>query len=178
MTVSSVSRRRRRPATPTDSASRADDGQVLDVARQLALRLQEGGADALAQFQASGLGGVAVPKAYGGGGVGSGTLAQLIRLLAVGDPALARMAHSHYAVLEVLRATGSEPQKQVFFRRALEGERFAAALAETGVDEVCRIETRIHCVDGHYRIDGRKCDAGGAAQADWVALSVRSGDGN
>lgn len=178
MTVSPVPRRRRRPAPSTDTASCADDAQALDAARQLALRLQGGVPDALAQFRASGLGGVAVPKAYGGGGVGSGTLAQLIRLLAAGDPALARIAHSHYAVLEVLRATGSEPQKQAFFRRALDGERFAAALAETGVDEVCRIETRIHCVDGHYRIDGRKCDAGGAAQADWVALSVRSGDGN
>jgi SfnB family sulfur acquisition oxidoreductase len=165
----------------------ANDQQALDIARQLAPLLRRDSARRdrerllphaeLALFSRSGLGGISVPKAFGGAGVSNVTLAQVIALLAAADGSLGQIPQNHFYALEVLRINGSNAQQRRLYADVLAGQRLGNALAELGTRTAHDRTTRLTRDGDGYRIDGRKFYATGALYAHCIPTSVIDEEG-
>ncbi|HEY9319023.1 MAG TPA: SfnB family sulfur acquisition oxidoreductase [Achromobacter sp.] len=164
------------------------DAQALEVARSLAgefareasqrdrerrLPLPE-----LERYSQSGLWGITVPREHGGAGVSRATLAEVTAIISAADGSLGQIPQNHYYALEVLRVNGSADQQRRFYARALAGERFGNALAETGTRTAAERRTRLSAgVDGEWRINGSKFYCTGALYAQWIPTATVDGDG-
>ena len=87
-------------------------------------------------LSASGLLGITVPATYGGADLPAGAVAEVFRLLAIGDPNVAQIPHSHFVYVNALRHQGSPAQRSFFFSEALAGKRFGNAQSEVGTKHV------------------------------------------
>ncbi|WP_313457712.1 SfnB family sulfur acquisition oxidoreductase [Achromobacter sp.] len=164
------------------------DAQALEVARSLAgefareasqrdrerrLPLPE-----LERYSQSGLWGITVPREHGGAGVSRATLAEVTAIISAADGSLGQIPQNHYYALEVLRVNGSADQQRRFYARALAGERFGNALAETGTRTAAERRTRLSAgVEGEWRINGSKFYCTGALYAQWIPTATVDGDG-
>jgi len=122
----------------------------------------------LAQFDASGLLGVTVPRKHGGSGLPPSVLAEVVRTIAAVDPAVAQGPQSHYLFTDVVAAFGSEGQRRRLFADVLAGRRIANALAERGGAHAQDLKTRLSA----GRLNGRKYYATGALTAHWIAVTA------
>ncbi|MGE8638925.1 MAG: SfnB family sulfur acquisition oxidoreductase [Achromobacter sp.] len=164
------------------------DAQALEVARALAedfareasqrdrerrLPLLE-----LERYSLSGLWGITVPQEHGGAGVSRVTLAEVTAIISAADGSLGQIPQNHYYALEVLRVNGNADQQRRFFARALAGERFGNALAETGTRTAAERRTRLTAdPEGGWRINGSKFYCTGALYAQWIPTATVDGDG-
>jgi SfnB family sulfur acquisition oxidoreductase len=158
----------------------ADDAEALSVAHRVATLLREGAAErdrnrevpaeVVDAYSNSGLWGITVPREYGGAEVSFATLAQVIAIVSAADPSLGQIPQNHYCLLEDIRLQGSDEQKRFFFDLALQGNRFANALSETGGKTVQDISTRLVAEADGYRIDGRKGYCTGSLYAHWIGV--------
>jgi SfnB family sulfur acquisition oxidoreductase len=164
-----------------------DDAQALATARALAETFKEQSAlrdrerrlphIELEQFSRSGLWGISVPKTFGGAGVSSVTLAEVIRIISAADGSLGQIPQNHFYALEVLRVNGSPEQQKRLYAEVLAGQRFGNALAELGTKTAHDRTTRLSR-DGHgWRINGRKFYSTGALYAQRIPTSVIDDDG-
>jgi len=125
------------------------------------------------QFSHAGLGAINVPKSYGGAGVSAHTLARVTALLASADGSLGQIPQNHWYLIEALRLDGSEEQKRFYFERALQGERFANALAEAGGKYATDQTTTVLPDGDDFVLNGRKFYCSGSLFGHWiVALAV------
>ncbi|HET6859354.1 MAG TPA: SfnB family sulfur acquisition oxidoreductase [Streptomyces sp.] len=163
----------------------ADETEALALAHDLARDFRAGAAarDAerrlphaeLARLSASGLLGVTVPREHGGAQVPARVLAEVVRLLATGDPSLAQIPQSHFVYVNVLRRQGSPEQQRFFFREVLAGRRFGNAQSEAGAKHVQDIRTRLTPTpDGSFLLTGVKHYSTGALFADWIPVLARA----
>jgi alkylation response protein AidB-like acyl-CoA dehydrogenase len=145
----------------------ADDAEALEVARKLVPVLAAGAlrrdADRelpwaeLEALSASGLLGITVPAEYGGADVGAETLAEVIRLLASGDPNVAQISQSHFAYVNVLKRQGSAELRKVIFADLLAGRRLGNAQSEAKTRHLQDIRTRlVREPAGGFRLDGER----------------------
>ncbi|MET0964579.1 MAG: SfnB family sulfur acquisition oxidoreductase [Noviherbaspirillum sp.] len=165
----------------------ADDAQALDVAHALArdfaaeasLRDRERRLpwDELDRYSRSGLWGITVPKEYGGAGVSSVTLAEVIAIISAADGSLGQIPQNHFYALEALRVGGSASQHRAFYQLALAGQRFGNALAEIGHKDFKRRTRITPCVGQSYQLDGRKFYCTGALYAHWIPTLASTADG-
>ncbi|MDG9924399.1 MULTISPECIES: SfnB family sulfur acquisition oxidoreductase [unclassified Pseudomonas] len=156
----------------TGAAKIRDDAQALATAERLAQDFAASAAERdrerqlphteLDVFSRSGLWGITVPKAFGGPGLSSVTLAKVIARIAQADGSLGQIPQNHFYALEVLRVNGSATQQQRLYAEALAGKRFGNALAELGTRTALDRNTRLTRTDTGYRIDGRKFYCTGA----------------
>ena len=119
-----------------------NDAQALQVADELAAQFVRESSlrdrerrlphAELELFSRAGLGAITVPRAYGGAGVSSVTLAQVIARIARADASLGHIPQNHFYALEVLRVNGSPEQRRRLYGEVLAGARFGNALAEIG----------------------------------------------
>ena len=123
----------------------------------------------LAEFDASGLLAVTVPRAHGGGDVSMVTLAEVIRTIAAVDPAIAQVPQGHFLMVDVVAAYGTVPQRQVLFDEVLAGGRIGNALAERGGRHAQDLKTRLRA---SRRLDGRKYYCTGGLTSRWLAVSA------
>ncbi|MCD1262304.1 SfnB family sulfur acquisition oxidoreductase [Shinella sumterensis] len=170
-------------ALPAETAPNIirDDAHALEVAHILAADFAREAAvrdaerrlpwDELERYTASGLWGATVPKAYGGAGISTVTLAKAIAIIAAADGSLAQIPQNHFYALEVLRVGGSEAQKQFFFNRVLAGDRLGNALAEVGTRDFKR-RTRLVREPAGWFVDGEKFYCTGALYAHWIPTLV------
>ena len=164
-----------------------DDVEALAVARSLAEQFKQHSAVRdrerrlphleLEQFSRSGLWGISVPKAFGGAGVSSVTLAEVIRLISAADGSLGQIPQNHFYALEVLRVNGSPEQKKRLYAEVLAGQRFGNALAELGTKTAHDRTTRLSRDGNGWRINGRKFYSTGALYAQRIPTSVIDEDG-
>jgi SfnB family sulfur acquisition oxidoreductase len=131
----------------------------------------------LDRYSRSGLWGITVPREYGGAGVSSVTLAEVIAIISAADGSLGQIPQNHFYALEVLRVGATAPQLQAFYRRALEGQRFGNALAEIGHKDFKRRTRLIRLDDGSLRLTGRKFYCTGALYAHWIPTLAVSAEG-
>jgi SfnB family sulfur acquisition oxidoreductase len=161
---------------------RTDEEAVL-AARALADELRPGAVrrdrtggvprEALAALDRSGLIGITVPAAHGGADVSHGTLAEVVRLLAAADPAIAQGPQGHFLFVDVLRQLGTQEQRTRVFADVLAGRRLGNALAERGTKHAMALGTRLSSGDdGRLRLNGRKYYCTGAATAHRIAVSA------
>ena len=164
-----------------------DDAHALEVARAFASSIAPGARkrdherslpwQEVEQFSQSGLWGITVPKAYGGAGVSTVTLAQAVKLIAAADGNFGHIPQNHYYSLEVLRVGGTESQKAFFYDRVLRGERLGNALAEIGQRDYKRRTQLLRESDGWF-VQGEKFYCTGAIYAHWIpTLAVTQEDG-
>ncbi|MDZ4192143.1 SfnB family sulfur acquisition oxidoreductase [Ectopseudomonas chengduensis] len=162
------------PLTNTVALIRSD-AEALGVAEALAQVLNPGSAERdrerrlphseLELFSHSGLWAISVPKAFGGAGVSSVTLAKVIARIAQADASLGQIPQNHFYALEVLRINGSEAQQRRLYGEVLAGRRYGNALAELGTKTALDRNTRLSRDGEHYRVNGRKFYATGALYA-------------
>ena len=163
------------------------DTEALSVARELATILKRDSAlrdrerrlphDELELFSRTGLWGISVPKAYGGAGVSTTTLASVIALISAADSSLGQIPQNHFYALEVLRVNGRPQQQQRFYEEVLAGKRFGNALAELGTKNAHERTTHLAKAEHGFRITGRKFYATGALYAQRIPNSVVDDDG-
>lgn len=129
----------REPALPDPAKVRRlrDASEAIDAARALASEFRQGASardrerllpwDELDRWSASGLGGITVPKAYGGAEVSYATLAEVFVVLSEADASLGQIPQNHFGLLGVLREAGSDDQKRRFYAEVLAGQRLGNA---------------------------------------------------
>ncbi|MET0415323.1 MAG: acyl-CoA dehydrogenase family protein [Actinoplanes sp.] len=129
--------------------------------------------EALAILDGSGLLAITVPADHGGPGLGPRTLAEVIRILASADPAIAQVPQGHFLAVDVLAVWGGSALRERLFTDVLAGRRIGSGLAERGGRHAQDLATRL-TVDhaGQFRLDGRKYYCTGALTASWIAVSA------
>jgi SfnB family sulfur acquisition oxidoreductase len=126
----------------------------------------------MAAFDASGLLSITVPRAYGGGGLPASVLAQVARIIAEVDPAVAQAPQAHYLFTDVLAVWGSDAQKRRLFGDVLAGGRLSNGLAERGGKHAQDLATRLNGSGAGTRLRGRKYYCTGALTARWLGVSA------
>lgn len=89
--------------------------ELAQVARQQAARRDQQRKlpwAEIEQFTRSGLGSIAIPRAYGGPQVSFVTLAHVFAIISAADPALGQIPQNQFGVLQLILGTGTERQKK------------------------------------------------------------------
>jgi SfnB family sulfur acquisition oxidoreductase len=131
----------------------------------------------IAAFDASGLLAVTVPRRYGGPDLPVSVLAEVIRIIAAIDSALAQVPQAHYLFTDVLATLGTDAQQRRLFADVLAGGRFGNGLAERGGQHAQDLSTRLHGSGAGMRLRGRKYYCTGAITARWIGVSAIDDDG-
>ena len=165
----------------------ASDAEAIETALRLAAEFRPGAGERdrdrrlpLAEFDAfsaSGLGGVTIPRAFGGADVSNVTLAEIVATLSAADASLGQLPQNQLAFFRMLEATDAEAVKHWVYARALDGHRFSSALAETHGKTAKDLTARSRRDgDGHV-VSGRKGYATAALFAHYVTVQVLNEDG-
>ena len=160
-----------------------DDAEALAVARALArdFATEAGVRDRerrlpwaeLARYSASGLGGITVPREYGGAGVSLATLSRVFRILCAADPSLGQIPQNHFAVLEAFRQLATPQQKRFIYSEVLSGKRLGNAGPEKGRQSMLKLSTQLHRGEDGLRLSGQRFYSTGALFADWIPTRAR-----
>lgn len=167
-------------ATPPRLATHAEAVQAADafansITETVVERDRSGSAphDEMARFDASGLLGITVPHAEGGPALRPSTLAEVIRVIAAVDPAIAQTPQAHYLFVDVMALLGTEAQKRRLLSEVLAGNRIGNALAERGTKHAQDLQTRLALDEaGTLRLSGRKYYCTGTLTAQWIAVTA------
>ncbi|TVT81138.1 SfnB family sulfur acquisition oxidoreductase [Pseudomonas sp. H3(2019)] len=164
-----------------------NDAQALEAARELAqvARLQAARRDQqrklpwaeIEQFTRSGLGSIAIGKAFGGPEVSFVTIAEVFAIISAADPALGQIPQNHFGILNLLQHTANERQKKQLFQSVLDGWRIGNAGPERGTKNTLELKARITADGDGYIINGQKFYSTGALFAHWVAVKALNDDG-
>jgi SfnB family sulfur acquisition oxidoreductase len=156
------------------------DREAIEIANALAAEFAVEAADRdrerrlpiaeIERFSQSGLWGITVPKAYGGAGVSSGTLAEVIAIIASADASLGQIPQNHFYMVEALRLAGSEEQKRHYFARVLDGDRLGNAFTEVGTRTAVDFQTKILPSGDKFVLNGQKFYSTGALFAHLVLV--------
>jgi SfnB family sulfur acquisition oxidoreductase len=160
----------------------ASDAGAIDVAHDYAASIADGvierdraGAvpfEALAALDASGLLGITIPSNHGGAGASPVTLAEVVRVIAAVDPAIAQVPQGHFLLIDVLELWASDEQRDRLFAEVLAGGRLGNALAERGGRHAQDLQTRLRGSGAQTRLDGRKYYCTGAMTSRWIAATA------
>ncbi|MGP9767216.1 SfnB family sulfur acquisition oxidoreductase [Halomonas sp. AOP13-D3-9] len=157
-----------------------NDEEAISTAHALAKRFAQEAAtrDAerrlpwkeLNEFSYSGLGGITVPREYGGADVSYQTVAEVFRLLSAADPALGQIPQNQFGVLGVVKELASEAQKAHWFGLVLKGQRFGNAGPERGTKTILHQRTRLAEQQGQDKLslNGTRFYSTGALYAHWI----------
>jgi SfnB family sulfur acquisition oxidoreductase len=128
---------------------------------------------ALSALDASGLLGITVPRAHGGPGLGPPVLAEVTRILAAADPAIAQVPQAHFLFVDVLAVWGTVAQRARLLADVLAGVRLGNALAERGGLHGQDVRTRlVRDGAGRLLLQGTKYYCTGALTAGWIAVTA------
>jgi SfnB family sulfur acquisition oxidoreductase len=162
--------------------------QAIAAAHEVAAALAPGAADrdragadsvpheALDVLDGSGLLGVTVPAAHRGPGLGPSVLAEVTRVIAAVDPAIAQIPQAHFLFTDVLEVHGTRDQRERLYADVLAGARIGNALAERGGTHAQDLTTRLASDGGGLRLEGRKFYCTGALTSRWIAVSALDPD--
>ena len=169
------------PATPRTHA------QVVTAAEQFASAVRLTAADRdragtvpraeTAQFDELGLPSITVPVQVGGDGLGPRTLAEVNRIIAAADPALAQIPQGHFLAVDILQLLGNPRQRSRILPAVVNGGRIAPVLAERGGHHAQDLKTRLVADGAGSRIEGVKYYCTGAITSHWLAVSALDLDG-
>lgn len=159
-----------------------DDQQALDAARQVAVaaapeaqlrdRQRRYPLQQLALFTQSGLGGISIPREYGGPELSFSTLAEVFRLISAVDPALGQIPQNHFGLIQLIRDAGSEEQKRRIFAAVLAGQRIGNGGPEKNSKHTLDMQSRLRQTADGLRFTGDKFYSTGALFAHIVAAKA------
>ncbi|WP_165678086.1 SfnB family sulfur acquisition oxidoreductase [Metapseudomonas otitidis] len=164
-----------------------NDAQALHAAHEVARQARAGAAQRdrdrqlpwpeVELFTRLGLGGIRIPRAYGGAEVSHVTLAEVFRILCAADPALGQIPQNQFGLLSVIENVGNEAQKRQVFAGILAGRRLANAGPERNTRHTLEIQARITRGDAGLELSGEKFYSTGALFAHWVAVKALDDSG-
>ncbi|NWL75329.1 SfnB family sulfur acquisition oxidoreductase [Pseudomonas taiwanensis] len=164
-----------------------NDAQALQAAHEVARLAREQAAQRdrdrllpwreLEHFTRLGLGGIRIPRQYGGAEVSHITLAEVFRIICAADPALGQIPQNQFGLLNVVENVGSEAQKRKVFGGILAGRRLANAGPERNTKHTLEIKARITRTDEGLKVSGEKFYSTGALFAHWVAVKAIDDNG-
>ena len=127
----------------------------------------------LAALDASGLLAITVPRVYGGPELGASALAEVIRVIAAVDPAIAQVPQAHFLFTDVLAVLGTQEQRKRLFWEVLDGGRLGNAQAERGGQHAQDLKTRLYRDSGGgLRLNGTKYYTTGSLTARWLGVTA------
>ncbi len=129
------------------------------------------------RYSASGLGGITVPREYGGADVSHVTLADVFRIISAADPSLGQIPQNHFGFLNLLRLTGTPAQQRHYYEGVLAGRRLGNAGPERHTKHTRDIEARLTPDGDGFRVSGRKFYSTGALFAHWIPSKVLDTEG-
>ncbi|MFW2161033.1 SfnB family sulfur acquisition oxidoreductase [Acinetobacter beijerinckii] len=122
------------------------------------------------QFSQKGLGGIRIPKQYGGAFVSNKTLAHVFRILSKADANVGQIPQNQFGLLNFINITGSDAQKQFIYAEILAGKRIANGGPEKNSKDTKAIQTTLTLENGQYFLNGEKFYSTGTSFADWLAI--------
>ena len=129
------------------------------------------------QFSQKGLGGIRIPKQYGGAFVSNKTLAHVFRILSKADANVGQIPQNQFGLLNFINITGSDAQKQFIYSEILAGKRIANGGPEKNSKDTKSIQTTLTLENGQYFLNGEKFYSTGTSFADWIAIRALHTDG-
>ena len=129
------------------------------------------------QFSQKGLGGIRIPKQYGGAFVSNKTLAHVFRILSKADANVGQIPQNQFGLLNFINITGSDAQKQFIYTEILAGKRIANGGPEKNSKDTKSIQTTLTLENGQYFLNGEKFYSTGTSFADWIAIRALHSDG-
>ncbi|CAH0290221.1 Dibenzothiophene desulfurization enzyme C [Pseudomonas sp. Bi70] len=165
----------------------ASDADALEAAHALA-RAAEAGViqrdrerrlpwELVERFTASGLGSIAVPRAFGGPQLSYLTIAEVFRIISAVDSALGQIPQNHFGLIGLLHAAANPEQQQRLFASVLAGWRIGNGGPERGSKHTLDIQARLTQRGGHWLISGEKFYSTGALFAHWVTAKALDDQG-
>ena len=165
----------------------ASQEEALATATELAAAFRDGAArrdaelilpgEEVEEMTRRGLYGLTVPAWLGGPDLPMSAVAEVLRILATGDPNLAQLPHSHYVYVNLLRCCGRRDQQRELLSAVRDGARFGNAQAEAGTRTPDQIRTSIVPDGSGYVITGEKFYCTGAWFAHIIPVLARGQDG-
>ncbi|KXO78242.1 SfnB family sulfur acquisition oxidoreductase [Acinetobacter venetianus] len=165
----------------------SNDQQAINAAYQVAdFALEERNirdqqrilpSEQIIQFSQKGLGGIRVPKDYGGAFVSNKTLAHVFRILSKADANVGQIPQNQFGLLNFINLTGSDAQKQFIYAEILAGKRIANGGPEKNSKDTKSIQTMLTLENGQYFLNGEKFYSTGSSFADWLAIRALHPDG-
>ena len=176
--------------SPSEVTRIGTDAQAIEAAHRLAADFAQGASrrdrervlpwDELDRWSASGLGGITVPRAYGGPQVSHATLAEVFVILNTADSSLGQIPQNQFGVLGVLAEIGTPAQKQRLYGEILAGRRLGNAGPERKADGAATVLqgiTRIRATPEGLRVTGRRFYSTGALFAHRVPVRAQDDEG-
>lgn len=129
-------------------------------------------------FSQKGLGGIRIPRQYGGAYVSNKTLAHVFRIINKADSSLGQIPQNQIALLNMIQIMGTEAQKQFIFNEILNGKRLANGGPERNTKDTKTLATTLTVEANRYFVDGEKFYSTGSSFADWLAIKAIHPEGH
>lgn len=123
-------------------------------------------------FSQKGLGGIRIPKQFGGAFVSNKTLAHVFRILNKADSSVGQIPQNQIALLNMIQMMGTEQQKQFIYQEILQGKRLANGGPERNTKDTKTLATTLTFENGRYFVDGEKFYSTGSSFAHWLAIKA------
>ncbi|OTG85382.1 SfnB family sulfur acquisition oxidoreductase [Acinetobacter sp. ANC 4558] len=129
-------------------------------------------------FSQRGLGGIRIPKAYGGAFVSNKTLAHVFRIINKADACVGQIPQNQIALLHLISIIGTEEQKTFIFNEILNGKRLANGGPERYTKSITTLNTTLTFENDQYFLNGEKFYSTGSSFADWLAIKALHPEGH
>ncbi len=123
-------------------------------------------------FSQKGLGGIRIPKSFGGAFVSNKTLVQVFRILNKADSNVGQIPQNQISLLNLIDIMGTFEQKRFVFNEILQGKRLANGGPERHTKNTKTLTTTLSIENGRYFIEGEKFYSTGSSFADWLAIKA------
>lgn len=129
-------------------------------------------------FSQKGLGGMRIPKQYGGAFVANKTLAHVFRIINKADSSVGQIPQNQIALLNMIEIMGTEEQKQFIYNEILKGKRLANGGPERNTKDTKTLATTLTFENGRYFVDGEKFYSTGSSFTHWLAIKAIHPEGH
>ena len=163
------------------------DEEAIEIATRLASGFAEKAAERdrerrlpleeIDAFSQSGLWAMTIPKSYGGAEVSCVTLARVIKIIAAADPSIAQIPQNHFSIVDLIRISGTDDQRRLFFEKVLKGIQLGNAFSERKTKNVADLTTRLVGEGDDFVVTGTKFYSTGALFAHFVPVAALDEEG-
>lgn len=134
--------------------------------------------EAIEHLSQKGLGGIRIPKRYGGAFVSNKTLAQVFRILSKADSNVGQIPQNQISLLNLIDLMGNEEQKKRVFGEILAGKRLANGGPERQSKDSKTVHTTLIQNGEVWVLNGEKFYSTGSIFADWLAIKAVHPEGH
>ena len=129
-------------------------------------------------FSQTGLGGIRIPKQYGGAEVSNRTLAEVFRILSKADANIGLIPQNQISLLNIINIIGNDSQKRFIFGEILSGSRLANGGPERDTKDSKTLATTLTIANNGYYLNGEKFYSTGSSFADYLAIKALHPEGH